>query len=108
MPSDVDDSKVVEDVYISSKTATIMEDISIGFDTPITDEGHASYEGNSEVVDAIVESGTPLNVNAHAHDISESASELAESCVSSRISRYSFTTLLIEDDIEHETVDSSV
>ena len=45
---DVDDSKVVDDVYISSKTATIMEDISVGFDTPIIDEGHASYKGTSE------------------------------------------------------------
>ena len=27
----------------------------------------------SEVIDATVESSTPLNVNAHAHDISESA-----------------------------------
>jgi len=34
--------------------------------------------------------------------------ELAKSSVSSQISRYSFVTPLIEDDIEHKTDDSSV
>ena len=75
MPSDdVDDLKVIENVHIPSKTANIIEDISIGSNTPIIDEGHASYEGTSEIVDAIF--GTPLDVDAHAHDISEFASEL--------------------------------
>ena len=46
MPNDdVDDSKVIEDIHISSKTVSIMEDISVGSDTPIINEGHASYEG---------------------------------------------------------------
>jgi len=59
VPSDnVDDSKVVEDVHVPSKTASIIEDISLGSDTTII-EGHASYENTSGVVDAIVESGTP-------------------------------------------------
>jgi len=50
VPSDdVDDSKVVENVHISSKTGSIIKDISVGFDTPIIDEGHAPYEGTSEV-----------------------------------------------------------
>jgi len=48
--------KVVENVYVSSNTTSITEDISVGSDTPIFDESHASYEGTSEVVDAIVES----------------------------------------------------
>jgi len=56
---DVDDSNVVEDVHVPSKSASISEDISVGFDTQIIDEGHASYEGTSEVVDTLVESGTP-------------------------------------------------
>ena len=34
--------------------------------------------------------------------------ELAESSVSSQISSYSFVTLLIEDDIKHEILDSSI
>ena len=66
------------------------------------------YEGTSQVVDVIVESGTPLDVDSHAYDISESVPELVESSVSSQISKYSFVTPLIEDDIEHETVNSSV
>ena len=56
----------------------------------------------------IVESSTLLDVDAHAHDISEFAPELAESSVSSQIFRYSFARPLIENDIEHERVESSV
>jgi len=80
----------------------------VGSDAPIINEGHASYEGTSEVVDVVVESGTPLDVDAHAHDISESAPELAESSVSSQFFMYSFVAPLIEEDIKYETVDSSV
>jgi len=79
---DVDDSKVVVDVHNFSKTS-IIEDISVGFDTPILDVGHASYEGISEVVDVIVKSGTPLVVNAHVHDTSDFMPELVESNASS-------------------------
>ena len=99
--------KVVEDVYVSSNTTSITEDISVSSDTPIFDESHASYEGTSEVVDAIVESGTPLTVDAHVHDTRDSAPELMKSSVSSQISRYLFA-ILIEDEIDHVTVDSSV
>jgi len=41
--------------------------------TQIIDEDHASYKGTSEVVDVIVDYGTPLDVDTHAHDISESS-----------------------------------
>ena len=74
----------------------------------ILDEGYASYEGTSEVVNAIVKYSTPLTVAAHVYDISDSASELVESSVSSQIFRYSYATPSIEDEIDHETVDSSV
>ena len=47
---DVDDSNVIEDVHVPSKTASIIEDISVDSDTPILDEGHTSYEGTIEVV----------------------------------------------------------
>jgi len=77
VPSDdIDDSKVVDDVHVLSKTNSIIEDISVSADTPIIDEGHASFEGTSEVADAIVESGTPLNVDDHAHDTSDFAPKL--------------------------------
>ena len=84
VPSDtVDDSKVVENVHVPSKTASIIEDMLVGSDTLIIEEGHACYEGTSEVVNATAESGTTLDVDTHAHDISESAPELAESSASS-------------------------
>ena len=72
LSDDVDDSKVADDVHVSSKTASIIKDISVDFNTPIIEEGHASYEDTSEIVNAIIESGTPLDVDAHAQDISES------------------------------------
>ena len=57
-------------------------------------------------MDAIVESGTPLTVDVHVHDTSNSPPELVESSISSQIFRYSFVTPLIDDEIEHETDDS--
>ena len=39
---DVDDSKVVEYVHVLSKTISIVEDISVGSDILILEEGHAS------------------------------------------------------------------
>ena len=38
--NDVDDSKVVEDVQVPPNTDSTIEDIAVGFDTPII-EGHA-------------------------------------------------------------------
>ena len=40
---DVDDLKVVKDIHVPSTTTSIIENISVGSDTPILDEGHASY-----------------------------------------------------------------
>jgi len=105
---EVDDSKVVKVVHVSSKTASIIEDISVGFDTLIVEEGYASYDGASEVVNVLVDFDTPLNVDTHAHDISESVPELEEFSVYSQIFRYLIVTPLIEDDIEHEIVNSSI
>ena len=59
-------------------------------------------------MDVKVESDTPLTVDAHIHDTSDFASELVEFSVSNQNSKYSFATPLIEDEIDHETIDSSV
>jgi len=61
--NNVDDSKVIEYVHVPFMTTRITENISVGSDTPILDEGHDSYESTSEVVDVIVESSTPLTVD---------------------------------------------
>jgi len=79
-------------VHVPFKTTSIIEDISINSDITILDEGHVSYEGTSEITNLIVESDTLLTVDAHVHDISDSAPELVESSVSSQISTYLFTT----------------
>ena len=59
-------------------------------------------------MDAIVESNIPLIIDVHGHDTSDSAPELVKSSISSQIFRYSFATLLTEDEIDHETVDFSI
>ena len=59
-------------------------------------------------MDVIVELGTPLTVDAHVHNTNDIVLKLVESRVSSQISRYSFFTPLIEDEIDHETNDSSI
>jgi len=57
--NDVDDSKVVENVHVLSKTASIIEDIAVGSDTSIIDEIHKSSDSASDDVDEVVEPNTP-------------------------------------------------
>ena len=57
--NDVDDSKVVEDVHVPPKTASIIEDVSVGSDTPIINEAHVSFDSTSDDVNEIVESNIP-------------------------------------------------
>jgi len=60
VPSDdVNDSKVVENVHIPSKTASIIENISVGSDTLIIDDVHMSSDGTSDDVDELVEPNIP-------------------------------------------------
>jgi len=61
---DVDDSKVVENVHVFPKTASIIEDITIDFGTLIFDEAHMS-SGSTGDVNEIVESNirSALQVN---------------------------------------------
>ena len=59
MPSnDVDDS-VVEDVHVPSKTAGIIEDISVGSNISIIDEARMSSDSTSDNVNEIVKSNIP-------------------------------------------------
>jgi len=59
-------------------------------------------------VDAVIESGTTLTVDTHVHDTSDFVPKLVESSGSSQIFRYLFVTHLIEDEIDHDTIYSSV
>jgi len=71
VPSDdFDNSKVVKGANIPSKTASIIEDISVDSNTQIIEKSYVSYEDTSGVVGTKVESGTPLDVDAHAQDSS--------------------------------------
>ena len=55
---DVDDSKVIEDVQVPPKTVSIIENIAVGFDTPIIDETHMSFDSVSNDVNVKVEHNT--------------------------------------------------
>ena len=50
-----DDSKVVEVVHVPSKTASIIEYISVSSDTTIIDEVHMSSNSTNDDMDEIVE-----------------------------------------------------
>ena len=59
MPSDdTDDSKVIEDVHVPFKTASIIEDISVGSDTLIINKVHMSSDDTSDDVNKLVEPNT--------------------------------------------------
>jgi len=58
LTGDVDDSKVVENVHVFSKTASIVEDITINSDTPIIDEIRTSSGSVTDDVNEIVEPNT--------------------------------------------------
>jgi len=62
LTDDVDDSKIVEDVHVPSKTVSIIEDIAVGSDTPIIDV-HISSDSASDDVDEIIEPNTPTMTN---------------------------------------------
>ena len=38
LSDDADDSKIIEDVHVPSKTASIIEDVAVGSNTSIIDE----------------------------------------------------------------------
>ena len=57
---DVDDSKVIEEVHVPSKTLSIIEDTSVCADTLVNNEIYMSSDSASNDVDEIVESNTTI------------------------------------------------
>ena len=58
MPSDVD-LKVVEDIHVPFRTASITENITVGFSTLIFDEAHMSSDSTSHKVNEIIKPNIP-------------------------------------------------
>ena len=56
---DVYDLKVIENVHVPSNPTSIIEDISVGFNTPIIDEVHISSDSTNDDTDEIVECNIP-------------------------------------------------
>ena len=54
MPNnDVDESKVVEDIHVPPKTASIIKDKTVDFSTPIFDEIHVASDSTGDDVNEI-------------------------------------------------------
>ena len=73
MPSvDVDDSRVVEDVYVPSEITSVVDDTLIHFSTPILNEIHVSSESISDAVNVLVDSSIhiPDDIYVHKDDTS--------------------------------------
>ena len=65
MPNDdIDDSRVVKDVYVPSDIISVVEDSNI----TTLNEIHIFFEGISDVVDALLESNTPLPDDIYIHE----------------------------------------
>ena len=58
--NDVDNSKVIEDVHVPIKIASIIKDITVDFGTEIFDEIHVSFDSIGDDVNEIVESNIPV------------------------------------------------
>jgi len=72
---DVDDSKVVENVYVPFEIISVIENTLVDSSPPILDEVHVFFEGISNVVDTSVESNTPISDDIYAHEGDTSDSE---------------------------------
>ena len=60
LPSDdVDDSRVVEDVYVPFEIISVVDNTLVDPSTPTLDEVYISFEDTSDV-DAMVESSTHI------------------------------------------------
>ena len=60
MPSNnVDNSNIVEDIHVSSKTASVIEDISLVLAYRLLIEVHMSSNSTIDDVDEIIEPNTP-------------------------------------------------
>jgi len=65
---DVDDSRIVEGVYIPSEITSVVEDTLVDSSTLILDEVNVSSEDTSDIVDALVEPSTPKSVDIYVHE----------------------------------------
>jgi len=58
--NNVDDSKIVEDDRVRSEIFSVVEKSLVNPDAPITDESNVSSANSGDVMDASVESSTPM------------------------------------------------
>jgi len=88
VPSDnVDDSRVVENVYVLSQITSIIEKTLVNFSILILDEVHVSSEGTIDVTNVLVESSTPIpdDIYVYEDDTSDSKHVLVKSSIPYRL-----------------------
>ena len=64
----VDDSKVVEDVYVSPEATSVIDPTVVESCTPILVKVHEFSEDTRNDVDVRVESSTPIAIDVHTRD----------------------------------------
>jgi len=76
VPNDtIDDSKVVEKVYISPEATSVIDPTVVESCAPFIDEVHEFSEGTNNDVDVRVESSTPIPIDVHTRDNDTSDTE---------------------------------
>ena len=105
---DIDNSKIIEDIHIHFEvTSDVVEEL-IKTSTSTLDETHIHEENISDIQDALVESTTLIHddIDVSEDNTSDSEHVLVQSSVSVQVARCSLAIPIIEDEIEHETVDT--
>ena len=99
MPNDdIDDSRIIEDAYVSFEITSVTEDTLVDSSTLILEEVHVSCGGSIDVVNVLVESSTLISDDIYIHEDNTSDSEhvLVESSMLVQVIRYSLATPMIE------------
>ena len=107
---DIDNSKIVENVCIPSVVASDVVDELVKTSTPTLDETHVYEESFRNIQDALVESRTLIHddIDVSEDDTSDFEHVLVKFTMSVQVARFSLAIPMIEDEIENETVDTSV
>jgi len=100
----------VEDVHITSEVTNNVVDKSVKSSTPALDKIYVHKESISDVQDALVESSTliPDDIEVLEDETSDFEHVLMESNIPVQVVGYSLAIPMIENGIEHETVDTNV
>jgi len=103
-------SRIVENVHISSKVTSDFVDEIVKTNIPTLDETRVHKENFGDVQDALVECSIliPDGIDVSEDNTSDSEHLSLESSMPIQVARYSFDIPMIENEIEIRTIDSVV